>query len=201
MAEPPKTPKDLGTIRSHRIHYFMFIHAMKLDDDIMLERVSLGQCNFTPALHAAHLASGSTLLCRSVKSGTITGYLRDVARFLVTFTDRDPRRTDSTQTSNAACISGVLAEVKRWELIPNRREPFTVDTYMWLLDHVNAPNSVHKPNLRYRVVTNWFGKGLYEGYHLTEWAQNVSHRDLTNPVLNIFGDPRAFMLGDLFPFA
>ena len=119
MAEPPKTPKDLGTIHSHRIHYFMFIHAMKLDDKLLLEQVSLNRCNFTQALYAAYLAPGSTLLCKSIKSGTIVGYLRDVARFLVTFTDRDLRCTDSTQTTNAACISGVLAEVKRWELIPN----------------------------------------------------------------------------------
>jgi hypothetical protein len=149
------------------------------------------------ALYAAHLASGSTLLCKSVKSGTIAGYLRDVARLLVTFNARDPRRTDATQTTNAECISGVLAEVKRWELVPNCREPLTVDMYMWLHDHVNAPASVHGFDSRYRVVTNWFGKGLYGGYRLTEWAQSVSHRDLNSPVLDIFGDPRAFMLGDL----
>ena len=175
----------------------MFIHAMKLHDDLLLERVPLERCNYTLALYAAHLASGSTLLCKSVKSGTIAGYLRDVARFLVTFNARDPRRTDATQTTNAECISGVLAEVKRWELVPNRREPLTVDMYMWLHDHINAPASVHGPDSRYRAVTNWFGKGLYEGYRLTEWAQSVGHRDLNNPVLDIFGDPRAFMLGDL----
>jgi hypothetical protein len=167
-------------------------------DDLLLERVPLERCNYTIALYATHLASGSTLLCKFVKSGTIAGYLRDVARFLANFKARDPRRTDATQTTNAACISGVLAEVKRWELVPNQCEPFTVDMYMWLIDHVNAPASVHGPDSRYRAVTNWFGKGLYGGYRLTEWAQNAGHRDLNNPVLNIFGDPRAFMLGDLF---
>ena len=91
-----------------------------------------------------------------------------------------------------------MAEVKCWELlVPNRREHLTVDVYMWLLDHVNAPASVHSPDSRYWAVANWFGKGLYGGYCLTEWAQNVGHRDLNNPVLNIFGDPRAFILGDL----
>ena len=124
-------------------------------------------------------------------------YLRDVARLLVTFTDRDPRRTDPTQTTSSACLSGVLAEVKRWKFVLNRHEPFTVDMYMWLLDHINAPNSGHGPDSRYRAVTNWFGKGTYGGYRLQEWAPNVGPRDLNNPVLNIFGDPRAFMLGDL----
>jgi hypothetical protein len=171
---------------------------MKLHDDLLLERVPLERCNYTLALYAAHLASGSMLVCKSVKSGTIAGYLWDVARFLANFEARDPRRTDATQTTNAECISGVLAEVKRWELVPNRCEPLTVNMYMWLLDHGNAPASVHGPDLRYRAVTSWFGKGLYGGYRLTEWAQNVGHRDLNNPVLNIFGDPRAFMLDDLF---
>ena len=155
MAGPPKTPKDIGTIRSHRIHYFMFIHAMKLHDDLLLERVPLERCNYTLALYAAHLASGSTLMCKSVKSGTIAGYLRDVARFLANFQARDPRRTDATQTTNAECISGVLAEVKRWELVPNRREPLTVDMYMWLLDHINAIASVHGPDSRYTHGQQW----------------------------------------------
>jgi hypothetical protein len=155
MAGPPKTPKEIGTIRSHHIHYFMFmIHAMKLHDDLLLERVPLERCNDTLALYTAHLASGRTLLCKSVKRGTIAGYIRDVARFLATFTAQDPRRTDATQTTNAACISGVLAEVRCWELVPNQRDPLTVDMYMWLLDHINAPASVHGPDSRYRAVTN-----------------------------------------------
>jgi hypothetical protein len=97
----------------------MFIHAMKLHDDLLLEHVPLERCNYTLALYAAHLTSGSTLMCKSVKSGTIVGYLRDVARFLANFQARDPRRIDATQTTNAECISDVLAEVKRWELVPN----------------------------------------------------------------------------------
>jgi hypothetical protein len=88
-------------------------------------------------------------MCKPVKSGTIAGYLRDVTRFLANFKARDPQRTDATQTTNSECISGVLAEVKRWELVPNRREPFTVDMYMWLLDHANAPTSAHGPDSRY----------------------------------------------------
>jgi hypothetical protein len=122
MAGPPKTPKDLGTIHSHRIHYFMFIHAMKLHDDLLLERVPLERCNYTLALYTAHLTSGSMLMCKSVKSGMIAGYLRDVARFLANFQARDPWRTDATQTTNAEWIT-VDEKLSMWR--PNRDQEFS----------------------------------------------------------------------------
>jgi hypothetical protein len=33
------------------------------------------------ALYAVHLATGNSLYCKSIKASTITGYLRDVAKF------------------------------------------------------------------------------------------------------------------------
>ncbi len=69
---------------------------MKLTDDWLLEKATIQRCNWQMALYAAHLATGSTLLCKAIKSATITKYLIDVAKFLSRFSDRDPRREAQT---------------------------------------------------------------------------------------------------------
>ena len=63
--------KAARTIRSRRIHYFIFCYTLNLTDDWTLEHQSQERANYQLALYATHLATGSTLHCRSLKSSTI----------------------------------------------------------------------------------------------------------------------------------
>ena len=71
------TVKAAWTVRNRRIHYFIFCSLMNLTDDWRLENQSQERCNYQFALYATHLATGSTLHCRSIKSSSIQTYLRD----------------------------------------------------------------------------------------------------------------------------
>jgi hypothetical protein len=165
---------------------------MRLDDDILLESASLERCNYQMALYAMHLATGSNLRHRTIKASTINDYLASVAKFLSRFSDRDVRKTlDSFNI--APCIKGVLNEVKRWEDMPQRREPFTPE--MW--NHIHTQHCQTTSNDSLLAACNdWFACGIFAGLRLSEWAQDDAHQTLENPTLNYRSDPKAFCIND-----
>jgi hypothetical protein len=105
---------------------------MKLTDDMALEHVTIQRCNWQLVLYAVHLATGNTVSCRSIKATTIDKYLRNVAKFCAQANPRDPRKLEQTQKPLARIIQGVVDEVKRWEDIPDRREPLTIEMIYYL---------------------------------------------------------------------
>lgn len=146
------------------------------------------------ALYAAHLASGSTLVCRSIKADSIKAYLTDVGKFIAQGHGPDPRYAEGDSTRLAPQLHTVYDEVKRWESQKNRREPFT--TKMW--QHV-AKLAADEPSTSVNsALRDWFGLGLHAGLRLGEWAQIPSKGDLSStPGLNMFGDATAFCLADV----
>jgi hypothetical protein len=124
------------------------------------------------ALYAAHLATGNNIFCRSLKAVTISGYLRDVARFLSRFSPLDACYRNTTDKTFAPCIKAVTDEVACWEKIPDHREPFTIE--MW--KHLSSLSSTYPPDGIFAVITDWAGCGLYGGFRNTEWAQDEAMR-------------------------
>jgi hypothetical protein len=186
------TPKTAGTHRSRQIHYLLFALAMKLDDDLLLENVPLERCNYQMALYAMHLATGSNLRHRAIKASTINHYLASVAKFLGRFSDRNVRKQqDSFNIS--PCIKAVLDEIKRWEDMPKRREPFTPE--MWNHIHTQMQPSITDDSI-VAACHDWFTCGLFAGLRLSEWAQDDAHQHLDNPTPNYRGDPKAFCIED-----
>jgi hypothetical protein len=166
---------------------------MKLTDDILLEFATIKRCNWQLALYATHLATGSNLVCRSIKAVTISAYIHDVARFLSRFSNRDPRKEDPTRKDIAPCILAVTKEVQRWEKMPNRREPFTIE----MLDSIITRCEELQPDSFLPSFKDWAICGLYGGFRLSEWAEPEGHAALDRPLLDDFNDPKAFCLGDL----
>jgi hypothetical protein len=165
---------------------------VKLDDDILLESAPLQRCNYQMALYAMHLATGSSLRHRTIKAATISHYLASVAKFLSRFSDRDVRKT--VDSSNIApCIKSITDEVKRWEDMPTRREPFTPE--MWTYIHTQLRPNV-SPDSLIAACDDWFACGIFGGLRLGEWAQDDAHQTLENPTKNYRGDPKAFCLDD-----
>lgn len=62
-------------------------------------------------------------------------------------------------------ISKVLLEVKRWESMPNRREPVTLE----MIKHMIANRSSVMTSLS-NALTDWHIAGQYLGQRLGEWA-------------------------------
>ena len=192
-AGTPRTSKELGTVRSRRLHYYRFCYDLNLTDDLFLQHVSQLRRNWQLALYAVHLATGNTVFCKSIKASTILAYLRDVAKFLSRFSPLDARYHSPHDKTLAPCIKAVTDEVARWEKIPDRREPFTIE--MW--KHLSTLRPSCQPDGIIDTITDWAGCGLYGGFRNTEWAQDDSHAALNNPLLDLHGVPKAFGLNDI----
>lgn len=187
--------KAARTIRSRRIHYFIFCYTLNLTDDWTLEHQSQERANYQLALYATHLATGSTLHCRSLKSSTIASYLLDVAKFIGRFRDVDPRFRSAADTRLAPAIAKVLEEQKRWETVPNRREPFNLELHNLLSQQATTnPDDCCLD----AAMANWTLCNLYAGCRGIEWAQtDVNNAPLSNHHKNRFGNSYAFTLEDV----
>jgi hypothetical protein len=192
-AGTPRTSKEIGTVRTRRLHYYRFCYDLKLIDDLFLQHVSQERRTWQLALYAIHLATGNTVFCKSIKASTITSYLRDVARFLGRFSPVDPRHRSDTDRTTAPCIKEVIDEVIRWEKVPDRREPFTIEMWKYLF---SLRGSCASDGI-IDCITDWAACGLYGGFRKTEWAQDESHAALANPQLDIHSVPKAFGLADI----
>ena len=146
-------------------------------------------------MYATHLATGSTLHFRSIKAGTIAGYLHDVASLLGRYRSIDPRFVSATDTKLAPVIAKVLDEQKRWELVPNRREPFTLELQQQI---ASLPSIQLDLCCLDAAMANWTMCNLYAGCRGIEWAQtNCTHRTLSTFHRNRFGNAYAFTLADV----
>ena len=72
------------------------------------------------------------------------------------------------------------------ETIPDRREPFTIET-------LNVFFGQPEHSSLFACCRDWFGSGMYTGYHCTPFCQDSSK---TRAILDIFGDTKAFCLDD-----
>ncbi|KAI2496456.1 hypothetical protein MHU86_18040 [Fragilaria crotonensis] len=150
-------------------------------------------------MYATHLATGSSLHFRTIKASTIASYLHDVATFLGRFRLIDPRFVSTADTTLAPAIAQVLAEQKRWELIPNRREPFTVDLFITIADI--AATRMDDCCLE-AAMANWTLCNLYAGCRGIEWAQTkTTSRAFQEFHRNRFGNAYAFTLADVACFS
>jgi hypothetical protein len=146
-------------------------------------------------MYATHLATGSTLHLRSIKASTINAYLYDIASFLGRFRPIDPRFVSASDTKLAPVIGKVLAEQKRWETVPNRREPFTLELHKQI---ATLPSVTRDPMGLDAAMANWTLCNLYAGCRGIEWAQtNAQDRRLPNFLCNRFQRAYAFTLADV----
>jgi hypothetical protein len=124
-------------------------------------------------LYATHLATGLLLHFRTIKAATIGRYLAD--HLLGNFCDVDPQFTSSANTKLAPVIAKVIAEQKRWELVPNRREPFTLTLQLIL----SKTTSLFKDDCCLPVaMANWMLCNMYAGCQDIEWGQTSTDQAL-----------------------
>lgn len=156
-------------------------------------------------MYTAYLGLGHTLLCRTIKSGTIRNYQYQAARLVIEARRKahqlenplsrptwvDPRFDCTGKTDSR--ITDVLREIEHWERMPERREALTVDmiAYQKLQCHSDTPHS------EANVMFDWEVVGIYAGIRLSEWAQDEHVRTRSQVALAIDGSPLAFQIDDL----
>jgi hypothetical protein len=134
-------------------------------------------------------------MCRSLKASTIAGYLLDVAKFLGRYRDVDPRFRSTADTRLAPIIARVLEEQKRWESVPNRREPFTIEMHNYIATTAAAAKD---DCCLIAALANWTICNLYAGCRGIEWMQTDSqNQNIHSHHLNRFNNAYAFTPQDV----
>lgn len=199
---PAQTAKEFGTVRSRRIHFLMFARSMKwdADPDWLFADVEPRLRTLQLVAYLLHLATGQTLLSKMLKLASIKKYIAAVASLmsLCSPNPRDFRYSNPTDSRYDPLIQGVYDEIKRFEALPRKREPFTPEMYNLLLKWVET----QPPDSLLAALADWFLVGMFIGPRLSEWAQpsGPSAHSITSPQLNKYNDPMAFCLQD-FTFA
>ena len=146
------------------------------------------------ACYTANLASGENLLCKTIKAGTITRYLSAAAELSLHANTMSPLLDITGKRSKY--ISDVINEIKRWEVMPNRREPLTKPIIKYIIQKGKSLASKSADNI-YLALSDWLILGLQSGFRRKEWAQDKNHLTKYNDVQrNVDNTPSAFILDD-----
>jgi hypothetical protein len=108
----------------------------------------------------------------TMRTDTAKGYLRAAAVWAKDRNLPDPRYLTTRTTFMgrqmfAPPLDKLLDHRRRWESLPNRREPLTPT--MVSAAQANATNC--HPDSRSAALFDWFVLGLSTGFRLSEWAQ------------------------------
>ena len=186
--------KQIGTLCSRQQHFLKFLDQNKLGNNFALKGFSLTTRNIIMACYTAHLATGETLLCKSIKSSTITRYLSAAAELSIPAKMLNPCLDIMGQLSSH--IKDIINELKRWESIPKRREPVTKKMIEYIVNKGKSLNQENQHNI-YTVLGDWLILGLQTGFRRKEWAQDRTHLKKFNDIeRNIDNSPAAFILSD-----
>ena len=148
------------------------------------------------AAYTVDLAQGNTVKGKPIKSNTINCYLRDVASLIADHCGRDPRYTNPATKELAPSIKAVLDECKRYEGMPQRADPYTLEMHDCLMAYNHNIDANHDGLLR--ALEDSFNIGSYLGCRLREYAQDNEHKYFsTGGEVAPNGTKRAFTLHDI----
>ena len=148
-------------------------------------------------MYAFLLGAGCNLLCRSLKCATVKDYIKDVASFLILFSKdhRDYRFDSANALRMSSTLHNVFEELKTWDDMAKRREPFTLDMLTAQQQWTEAGE--FGPDTEEAALLDWFEVGLFTGMRLAEWAQPSHKSDPACPNLNKRLQTAAFCLNDV----
>jgi hypothetical protein len=171
---------------------------MKWHDDILLEKSPVRRGNLQLAMYAMHLATGSTLLCKAIKCSTIKEYVKAAASIMgLLGKEIDYRRENPTDKAFCPSLQAVYNELQRWERVPNRREPFTLEMLADVQSQAQTSTLTDGPDSLLPVLADWFEVGLFSGLRKSEWAQDAGCHHLSSPKQSPLRRAQAFTLSDI----
>lgn len=173
---------------------------MNLTDDFLLAKVSQERANAQIACYVNYMMMGNTLLFKIIKAASMATYVRNLATLIIPVRGNDPRYVCPTDRKMAPIITNQLDKVRKWESLPDRREPCTLDMILDIVERAKAEPDDGIVN----AIQDNFITAIYGGYRCSEWAQgNKTHSAIGTHHLS--EDPNkdgkheayAFTLGDI----
>jgi hypothetical protein len=128
MGASTKTSEERTACSRHCYFIYWCILQRVYDQVFPVIKLSDTALVYLMACYTAFLATGHVIGLKSIKSGTVDGYLLTIKMFLKNFdpkSDRDARMFSGAQVITAP-IKKVIDEMKRFERQPNQREPWTL---------------------------------------------------------------------------
>jgi len=179
------TPNSARTVSTRRLHYLYFCCLMKWTDNWLLigdepDLPIWGQLQL--AMYAVHLATGNStsIYCKRIKATTVDSYVLAASTFLAFFTGRDFCKDLPTDSSLGHLLGPVLRDLRSYQSVPNRGEPYDLNMHILGRDLVLLPDS----KALLPALIDGFEQGLCAGYRLSEWAQPIGKYAIDRPQLN-----------------
>ena len=181
-------------MKTRQLHFIKWCLRMGLHDPT-LNNLDIPQKKFIMACYAVSLTSNETIFCCTIKATTVNLYLSDAAKLAIFKNLHDPTKNVLNQKSSY--ITNVVNEHRRWESMPNRREPLTFSMVdQAFSDTYGSPGPKLDDSLE-AALTDWFILGMYTGMRKSEWCQDRYLIQKSGQViLNRDGSSSAFILND-----
>ena len=184
----------LQTMKTRQLHFIKWCLKTRIFDPT-LSTFDIPQKNFIMACYTVSLTSNETVYCRTIKSATVNLYVSDAAKLAILNNKPDPTKNRLNQKSTY--ITNVINEHKRWESMPNRREPLTYS----MVDHLYHISYNKNPPLSSdcleAVLADWLILGMQTGMRKSEWCQDRYLLQKTQTVQhNRDGSSSAFIFED-----
>ena len=168
---------------------------MEFQDNPFLSGFSQVTRNLIMAAYAIFLISGQNLVCRTIRSGTVKQYLSAVTKLFTNADIMDPC-LDKYGTTNKY-LKAVYKEAVRWESIPNRAEPLTIEMVQYFVSQAKSTSFLSAD----AALADWTVLGLHTGFRISEFGQThsgiyMSVKGSTKITTNIDGTAKAFIMTD-----
>ena len=169
----------------------MEIFSMRKEGE---EPIAHQKLQYTMAMYAYELASGETIQGTKIKSSTIKDYLLAAATLVMRFDKlgRDARKELNCKELCEA-IQKVVAQVKRFEDVPDRCEAYTAHMHNELAQKIGG---MHIDCLEVSLF-DWFTIGYQNACRRNEWCQEKYKNDTTQFERSPRDEARAFVLSDI----
>ena len=145
------------TFCSRQMHWLEFCAIFYILDPVM-QQFSQLKHNLISACYAVYLSNGCTIYDCTIKTSTIKGYLTAMAKISANAQFIDPCKT--TYGAWASDVDKILKEHKRWETMPNHREPITK---AMILHWAKKAETAHQDSF-IAAFYGWMVVGKYEGF-------------------------------------
>ena len=147
------------------------------------------------SLYAAYLSAGGTHFFKRTKLDNLKSTVRDAATLIAAAGNPDPCKVLPTDDKWAPPLQGVFNEHARWESVPNRREGWSPELQLNLIQFTKK-ESLPEDCLTH-VIRDWATLGLYTGFRCSEFAQTDTSRwSIGSHALDDRGHTIAFTLAD-----
>lgn len=164
------------------------------DDDYLMLEIPLHRAHTQLAIFAIHLSMGENVHHKILKLGTIKEYVNAVARLTSIHREVDIRYDHVGASKFGKKLTAVYDELKRWEDVPDRREPCTPAMVKEAI--AQALKATHDSLIA--VLSDWYVLAIFAGLRCGEYAQTEPRRRSPhNPARNRRDDTQAFCLLDI----